>query len=101
MSKYGRLTETQIADAVLRVLATLEGGEASIAYLKHELPKYLDLSDADRAPSLTRQGEELWEQQVLNLVSHRGASGTAVHEGYLSYKPGRLAITTVGRDRLS
>ena len=100
MSRHGRLTESQVADAVMRVLGTLRDGEASVGLLKRELPNHIELSDADRTPSVTRPGEELWEQQVRNLVSHRKSPGNAVHDGLLAYRPGRLAITEAGRARI-
>jgi hypothetical protein len=64
---------------------------------KKELPDYLNLSDEDRAPSETRRNEELWEQQVRNLISHRVAEGNIVAEGLAEYKPGCLRITEAGR----
>jgi hypothetical protein len=98
--RFGRKTEAQVSRAVLSVLASLEGGEATIRQLKERLPDVLELSDEDRTPSLTRPGEELWEQQVRNIVSHRDSSGNFIHDGLLDYSPRRLAITLVGREML-
>jgi hypothetical protein len=96
-SKKGRITEAKVGIAVLKILAAKPNGVALIRVLKKELPDYLNLSDEDRAPSETRRNEELWEQQVRNLISHRVAEGNIVAEGLAEYKPGRLRITEAGR----
>jgi len=98
MSAY-RVTETEVGKAVLAILADTSSGGASIASLKAEIPKYLKLSEIDRTPSTTRPGEELWEQQVRNLVSHRGTAGNVICEGYVDYKPRYLKITERGWKR--
>jgi hypothetical protein len=98
---FMRVTEVDVGNAVLEILASTPGGEASIRLLKQELPKHLRLSHEDRRPSLTRDGEELWEQQVRNLVSHRKSTGNVIAEGYVSYRPRRLAITDRGRRRIA
>jgi hypothetical protein len=97
----GRTTEAQIGKAVLQILKAQPTGEASILTLKRELPKYLNLTADDRAPSPTRKGEEVWEQQVRNLVSHRGTAGNIVAEGYATYRPRWLKITAAGLKRVS
>lgn len=96
-----RTTEARIGDAVLRILATQPNGEASIAKLKRELPTQIPLSAEDHAPSPTRNNEEVWEQQVRNLVSHRTATGNIVAEGYATYRPRWLKITDIGRKKIS
>ena len=92
-----RTNEAEIGRAVLRILKDQPSGEATVARLKRELPKYINLTDADRAPSPTRKGEEVWEQQVRNLVSHRNTAGNIVAEGYAIYRLRWLAITDAGR----
>jgi len=87
--------------AALRVMAAQPGGTATIPRIKKELPTYLALSEEDRAPSQTRHGEEMWEQQVRNLVSHRATEGNIVAEGYATYQPRRLTITDAGRRRIA
>lgn len=86
MPKDGRVTEHEVADAVIRYLSD-RGGEATIAELVEGLPNYLSLSDADRQPSETRSGEALWEQQVRNIISHRNTPGNAIHDEKLEYLP--------------
>lgn len=96
-----RITEAHVGKAVLEILVEEPTGSATIARLKKELPKHLTLSDADRADSPTRNGEEVWEQQVRNLVSHRKTPGNIVAEGYAVYTPRRLTITDAGRKKVS
>lgn len=86
MPKDGRVTEHEVAEAVIGYLAD-RGGEATIADLVESLPGYLSLTDADRQQSDTRPGEELWEQQVRNIISHRNTPGNAIHDGKLEYLP--------------
>lgn len=71
-----RTTEAEIGKAVLRILKDQPNGEASIPRLKRALPSYIELTPEDCAPSPTRKNEEVWEQQVRNLVSHRNTPAT-------------------------
>ena len=75
-----KITEPQIGKAVLKILADRPGGTATIEQLKKALPDFVDLTDEDRKPSETRRGEEMWEQQLRNLVSHRDAEGNIIAE---------------------
>lgn len=97
-----RVKESDVGLAALQVLAVKSTGEAEINELTRELPGYLDLSDEDRARSATRSNEEIWEQQVRNLVSHREAEGNVIAEGYADYIPKThsLRITSAGRQHL-
>lgn len=79
-----RVNEHEVAEAVARYLAD-HGGEAAIAQIVEGLPGYLSLSDADRERSETRPQEQLWEQQVRNIISHRNTPGNAIHDGLLDY----------------
>jgi hypothetical protein len=97
MARGLRVSEHQVGEAVLRILAASATGRMTITKLKDELPDHLALSDADRAPSPTRRNEEVWEQQVRNLVSHRATPGNIVHSGYVEYEPRWLSITDAGR----
>ncbi len=96
-----RITEAQIGEAALKVAATKPNGEASIADLKKEIPDHVNLSAEDQVQSVTRPNEEMWEQQIRNLVSHRNAEGNIIQEGYAEYIDGGIRITDVGRKRVS
>lgn len=92
-----RVNEHQIGEAALEVLATSPGGTATIGALKERIPNHVNLSAEDLAPSQTRSGEAMWEQQVRNLVSHRTTEGNIIAEGLADYRRGRLIITEAGR----
>lgn len=86
-----RITEAEIAEIVVAILE--EGsGEATIAELIAEIPNRVTLSAEDLAPSPTRPGEALWEQQVRNITSHKDSPGNAIHDGKLVAIPGGLGL---------
>lgn len=87
-----RVTEAEVADAVEEVLIASANGRATIRELIEEIPNYLKLSPEDLAPSPTRAGEALWEQQVRNITSHKSAPGNAIYEGRLVSIRGGLAL---------
>jgi hypothetical protein len=90
--KMNKHRETEIAKAVGHYLFDA-GGKASIAQIRRNLPYYITLTEADRVPSTTRPGEEMWEQQVRNIVCHRDVFGNAVNMGQLKYSSRHLALT--------
>lgn len=87
-----RVNETDVARAVEKYLRTVPGDTATIRQIKRALPNHLTLSAEDRVQSETRPNEELWEQQVRNIVSHRNTPGNFVHDGRLIYTPRRLGL---------
>lgn len=97
----GRSSEEEISEAVLRILAGRPNGEATIEYLKRRVPSVISLTDGDRQQSVTRPNEELWEQLVRNIVSHKATEGNYIAEGYLTAPSrGRLRITDAGRRKI-
>ncbi|MDH2345294.1 hypothetical protein [Bradyrhizobium sp. SSUT77] len=87
-----RVTEAEVAEAAIKVLTDRSSGRATIKELVEEIPNYLTLSAEDLAPSPTRPGEALWEQQVRNITSHKASPGNAIYEGKLVAIPGGLAL---------
>jgi hypothetical protein len=87
-----RVSETEVAKAVEKYLSGLLGRTATIYQIKKALPNYIKLSADDREQSDTRPNEELWEQQVRNIVSHRNSPGNFVYEGNLVYSTRRLSL---------
>ena len=95
-----RITEAEIGDAVLRILAKRKNGEATVATIRKRLPGEVKLSLGDQAGSPTRGNEELWEQQVRNLKSHSKTDGNPFKEGYLvNPSRGLWKITPTGERR--
>lgn len=83
-----RITEDEVAEVVLRILAARPSGRATVKILKQEVPKYLTLSADDCVDSETRTNEEIWEQQVRNLKCHKKTVGNIFQRG---------AVVSVGR----
>jgi len=87
-----RVTEAEVAVAAEEVLTANASGRATIKELIEEIPNYLTLSSEDLAPSPTRPGEAVWEQQVRNITSHKASPGNAIYEGKLVAIPGGLSL---------
>jgi len=87
-----RITESEIADVVVQILEDSRTGEATIAELIAEIPHRVKLSAEDLAPSPTRAGEAIWEQQVRNITSHKASPGNAIHDGKLIAIPGGFRL---------
>jgi hypothetical protein len=92
MTQMARITEAEIADIVEAILEERPAGEATIAELINEIPDRTKLSAEDLAPSPTRPGEAVWEQQVRNITSHKESPGNAIHDGRLISVPGGLKL---------
>jgi hypothetical protein len=96
-----RASEGQIGLATLQILSSSPMGEASLTDVKRKIPDMIALSTKDKAQSPTRANEQIWEQQVRNLVSHRTAEGNIFAEGFAVYEEGKpLRITEAGRQHL-
>ena len=87
-----------MAIAALRVAASQPGGEASTTLLKEEIPKYVNLTDGDREMSDKRPREQMWQQIVGNIVSHRRSN--IIREGYAEYTGDGIRITEAGHAHL-
>jgi phosphoribosylformimino-5-aminoimidazole carboxamide ribonucleotide (ProFAR) isomerase len=87
MAKINRTTESEVALATLRIAVDRPDGIATFNRLKKDLPNHLKLSDADRAQSLTRKNEEIWEQLIRNIKSHHDVAGNILCEGYAKHIP--------------
>ena len=92
MTNSNRISEEEVAVATEEYLRDA-GGTATIGQIRRALPHYIALGSNDRQQSHTRPGEELWEQQVRNLVCHRDVDGNPVNAGRLRYTPRRLSLT--------
>ena len=87
-----RITESEIADAVVVILCDRPNGRATIADIMAEIPEKVTLSPEDLAQSPTRPNGEVWQQQVRNITSHKDAPGNAIYEGQLIAIPGGLGL---------
>ena len=87
-----RITEDEIAKVVEEILEDRPNHEATIQELIDEIPNRVELSADDLAPSPTRNGEAIWEQQVRNITSHKKSPGNAIYEGRLEAVSGGLRL---------
>lgn len=95
-----KTTEQELSYAVLRILSEIESGSATYAELIIKIPSYIELTDADKAPSETRENEQLWEQRVRNITSHKDSANNFIYLGYLESVDSGLRITDYGREQL-
>ena len=65
-----KTTEQELVRAVLEILNDSPDGTSPVAGIRKALPDYFNLAADDHDESVTRSGEEMWEQQVRNLKSH-------------------------------
>ncbi|MEI1246611.1 hypothetical protein [Rhizobium aouanii] len=93
----GLTTESEISEAVLKILAGLPSGKATFRHLIREIPNFVKLTPADHAVSETRPNEHVWEQRVRNISSHRKSEKNYIAAGYLVKVNGGLQITELGR----
>ena len=99
MSTQVRAREAEITAAVENYLFDA-GGEATIGQIRRAFPHYFPLTGEDRNASLTRPGEEIWEQQIRNIVCHRDTEGNAIKSGRIHYAPGRLILADSPQGKL-
>ena len=99
MTNPSRTREPDFYDAVESVLLEA-GGSAAIAYVRRKIPSFVNLTAADCAPSPTRPGEQLWEQQVRNIVCHRDCEGNPIKNGRFVYRKRRLSLAVAPQREL-
>ncbi len=101
MSNDGRVTEDEVSSGLLSALASQPGQQGSTGDLIKEIPNFVRMSTEDRALSLTREDEELWEQQLRNVINHRETAGNVINEGYVTYADDMMVLTDAGRAYLA
>ena len=94
MVNSNRTREFEFYDAVEAVLVD-EGGSATVTQVRRKIPKYISLTPEDRTPSVTRNGEELWEQQVRNIICHRECDDNPIKLGRFVYRNRKLYLPGV------
>lgn len=93
-----RSSEHDVAYAALKYLATLPNGRARTAEVKSHVSNFIKLTPEDRTASETRPQEELWQQVVGNIVSHRNDSpDNFINRGLIAYDRGYWVLTDAGR----
>jgi predicted secreted Zn-dependent protease len=92
-----RVTENDIAMAVLKIARSRPNGICTLDDARNEVPNHVTLGAADLAESTTRPGEQMWHQLIRNIQSHHEAEGNFINDGLLTHVPGRgYKITKAG-----
>jgi hypothetical protein len=89
---HNRTTEEEFANAIVSHLQTVPDRRASYADIIAALPAIINLTSQDRVTSTTRPTEEVWEQRVRNITSHKNSDGNFIKQGKLIDIPSGLAL---------
>lgn len=101
-SPQDRLQEREARVLVLKIAASQPERAATIERLREEIPKYFELSAADKARSPSRRNEALWQIVVRNTMSsHRTSAGSIFAQGWAEKIPGGLIVTPQGLSYLN
>ena len=101
-SPEDRLREREARVLVLKIAASQPERSATIGKLREEIPRYFDLSPADKARSPSRKNEALWQIVVRNTMSsHTTGTQTIFAQGWAKKIPGGLKVTRRGMDYLN
>lgn len=82
-----RVTENEVALAVLRIAVTKRGDICTLDDARAEVPNHISLSKDDLKDSDTRIGEPMWHQQIRNIQSHHDVDDNFIHDGLLEHVP--------------
>ena len=97
-----RVTEDDIAIAIMRIAVQRPNGVVTFKRAYAEVPGHVGLSAADQVQSITRPNEEMWQQLVRNIQSHHGSDGNFINLGLLEHVKGvGYKITEKGRNYLA
>lgn len=96
------LLEDEARVLVLKIAASQPERFATIGKLREEIPRYFDLSPADKARSSSRKNEAAWQIIVRNTISsHIKGTRTIFAQGWATKIPGGFRVTRLGMDYLN
>lgn len=95
-----RLREKEARMLALKIAASSKNLTADMQDIRAGVEKLYPLSPADRVPSPTRPAEQLWQQILRNVVSHRGSTKSIFARGLAEKVGTGIRITTAGLDHL-
>jgi hypothetical protein len=97
-----RLYEREARVLILKIAASQPAQAATMDTLRAEVPKYFDLSPADKARSPSRKSEALWQIVIRNTISsHKTGTRTIFAQGWAEKIPNGLKLTRLGMDYLN
>ena len=91
-----RLREKEARLLVLKVASKQNDLTADMQTIRDGVAKLYPLSRADRQRSLTRPAEELWQQILRNVVSHRGGQRSIFAKGLAAKIGNGIRVTKAG-----
>jgi hypothetical protein len=98
-SKEGRISEAGLLLPTLIELANSPVNWLSTSQLIERLIITMKPSGED-AEILEGRNDSRFSQIVRNMISHKGAPGNIIHDGYAEYVNGGLKITEIGHKYL-
>jgi hypothetical protein len=99
--KGDRLREPEARLLALKIAAMRPNRTATTTLVKKEVPKYIELTKADLAPSTSRTRESRWQQIVGNIISHDKTRQGPFVRGYAVKANKGLEVTKKGVDYLN
>jgi hypothetical protein len=101
-SPQDRLKEREARLLVLKIAASQPDRVATLDLLRKEVPKYFDLTPADKARSPSRKTESKWVIVVRNTMSsHKTGTRTIFAQEWAKKVPNGLKVTRRGMDYLN
>lgn len=95
-----RLREEEARLLALKIAAASQNLTAAMKDIRAGVERLYPLSPADRQPSPTRPSEQLWQQILRNVVSHRGSNRSIFARGFAEKVGSGIRITRAGLDHL-
>jgi len=101
-SPQDRLKEREARILILKIAASQPERSATIGRLREEIPRYFELSAADKTRSPSRRNEAVWQIVVRNTMSsHRIGARSIFAQGWAEKIPNGLRVTRQGMDYLN
>lgn len=91
-----RLREAEARILALRVAAGYPNLTASTRQIKAAVPDYIEFTPEDLKPSNTRGHENMWQQIMGNVVSHKASSTSIFIKGYAVRTEDGIQVTDIG-----
>lgn len=96
-----RIYEREARLLALKIAAQCLNRRASTDYIKRMTPAYTSLSEADLKPSTSRRNEQMWQQIIGNVISHRDSPQGPFRRGFATRTNDGLEVTDRGVDYLN
>ncbi len=91
-----RLREVEARILALKIAATYPNYTATTEQIKKRVPEFIELSKKDLEKSKSRSREQLWQQIVGNVISHKGSSKGLFVRGLATRTKNGLSLTEKG-----